>query len=171
MTIRVITATNRDLLQKCKDNTFRFDLFYRLSVVDLTLPPLRERGVKEIEEIFEFLLKKKKNDFNKPAPILSESLKKKLFNYSFPGNIRELSNLIERFYSITDGEVTENDFPKCFHLEDDDYSLRLIDVENKHIKQVLKLCNNNIASASRILGVSRNTLNARIKDFKMTSNL
>jgi transcriptional regulator of acetoin/glycerol metabolism len=169
--VRVITATNRDILQMCKDNTFRFDLFYRLSVVDLILPPLRVRGVKEIEEIFEFLLKKKKIDFNKPAPILSESLKNKIFNYSFPGNIRELSNLIERFYSITDGEVTENDFPKSFHLEDYDYSLRLIDVENKHINKVLKLCNNNIAKASRVLGISRNTLDSRIKDFNLTINL
>ncbi|MEK7585794.1 MAG: sigma-54 dependent transcriptional regulator [Patescibacteria group bacterium] len=165
--VRVIAATNRNLLQMCKETLFRFDLYYRLSVVDLTLPPLRDRGIKEIEEIFEFILKKKKEEFNQPVPKFSKEIKKKLFSYSFPGNIRELENLIEKIYATVEGEVNDKSLPNVFYELENEYSLKLIDVENNHIKKVLATCNNNLAQTSRVLGIARNTLDKRIKEFDL----
>lgn len=164
---RIISATNRNLIQLCKDGKFRWDLYYRLSVVDLTLPPLRERGVKEIQEIFEFLLKRKVNQFNRPAPFFSEKIKKAIFTYSFPGNIRELENIIERIYSIAEEKVSEHHLPKFLHETHMDFSMKLIDVENTHIKKVLDLCNNNKQRACLTLGITRNTLEKRIREYKL----
>jgi DNA-binding NtrC family response regulator len=165
--VRVIAATNRNILQMCKENLFRFDLYYRLSVVDLTLPPLRERGTKEIEEIFEFLLKKKKEEFNKPEPIFSKQIKQIIFKYPFPGNIRELENFIERMYATVEDEVSEKDLPKYFNQLAKESSLKLIDVENNHIKKIMAICNNNLAQACRVLGIARNTLDKRIKGYNL----
>lgn len=165
--VRVISATNKNLLQLCKENKFRYDLYYRLSVVDLNLPPLRERGIKELEEIFEFILKKKKDEFNKQKPKFSQKIKRKLFNYSFPGNIRELENTIEKIYATVEGEVDESYLPKSFFEPGNGDSLKLIDVENIHIKRVISICNGNLARASHILGIARNTLNKRIIDYNL----
>ena len=74
--------------------------FYRLSVVDLNLPSLKEMGIKEIEEIFNFIIQKYKKDFNKPSPLFSKQIKNIIFSHSFPGNIRELENLICRLFAI-----------------------------------------------------------------------
>jgi two-component system response regulator HydG len=160
--VRVIAATNRNIFKMCKENIFRFDLYYRLSVVDLTLPSLRDRGPKEIEEIFEFILKEKKEDFNKPEPKFSKEIRKQLFNYPFPGNVRELENLIERFYATVEGEVTRKNFPKNFHDLESEFSMKLIDVEKQHIQKVYEMCNKNGQEACRILGISFNTLKAKI---------
>lgn len=161
--VRIIAATNKNLLQMCKENSFRFDLYYRLSVVDLILPTLRERGTKEIEKIFEFILNKKRKEFNKPEPLFSREIKKQLFNYSYPGNIRELENLIERLYAIVEGEVTERNLPKIFKELSLENSLKLIDVENKHIRKVFEMCNKNGQETCRLLGISYNTLKSKIK--------
>ncbi len=161
--VRIITATNRNLLQMCKEKLFRLDLYYRLAVVDLMLPPLRERGVKEIEEIFDFIVKKKKEEFNKGEPKFSKEIKQKLFNYSFPGNIRELENLIERLYVVVDGEATEKDLPKNLYEVDESHSLKLEDVKNMHIKKVYEMCDRNANKASKILDISYNMLKSKIK--------
>jgi len=165
--VRVIAATNKNLLKMCKENNFRFDLYYRLSVVDLTLPALREMGIKEKEEIFDFILKKKKEEFNNPEPKFSKQIKMKLLNYPFPGNIRELENLIERMYATVEGEVTEKNLPRDFNELALEHSLKLIDVENCHIKKVLTLCNGNKQQACKLLGVARNTLEKRIIEYNL----
>lgn len=165
--VRIIAATNKNLLKMCKEDRFRFDLYYRLSVVDLTLPPLREIGIKEKEEIFDFILKEKKKEFNKPEPKFSKEIKKKLLNYPFPGNIRELENIIERMYATVESEVTEKHLPIFFNELSEEHSSKLIDVENNHIKKIIQQCDNNIAQASRILGIVRNTLDKRIKQYNL----
>jgi two-component system response regulator HydG len=166
--VRIIAATNKNLMHLCNKGKFRRDLFYRLAVVDLTLPPLRERGIKETEEIFTFMLEKKKKDFNKPDLKFSKSIKKRLFSYSFPGNIRELENIIERLYATVDGEVADNDLPKDDFGNFAEHSLKLIDVENTHIKKVLMMCSDNKKEACELLGIARNTLEKRIIDYNLT---
>ena len=161
--VRVIAATNKDLVKLCNESKFRWDLFYRLSVVELTLPALRERGRKEIEEIFEFILKRKKVDFNKPEPKFSKELKRKLFTYPFPGNIRELENLIERLYATVEGEVKEKNLPNSFNECIEDHSLKLVDVEKAHIRRVYEMCEKNGQKTCQILGISYNTLKTKLK--------
>jgi two-component system, NtrC family, response regulator HydG len=165
--VRIISATNKDLIKLCVENKFRWDLFYRLSVVDLTLPPLRERGMEEIEEIFKFIIEKKRKDYNKPFPKISSAIKKKLLSYLYPGNIRELEGIIERIYATVDKTVTAGDLPKNFLSPLPEHSLKLIDIENNHIKKVLLECNKKIGLASQILGIARGTLDKRIRDYNL----
>lgn len=160
--VRIIAATNKNLLQLCKDGKYRFDLYYRLSVVELTLPTLAERGKIEIEQIFNFILEKKKKEFNRSAPLFSKEIKERLFCYSFPGNIRELENLIERMYAISDGEVTDNMIPPQFLAAENMDSLKLDDVIVAHIKRVYEMHNRNIAKTSRIIGKSPNTVKKKL---------
>jgi len=158
--VRIITATNRDLFAMCNSNTFRSDLYYRVAVVELLLPPLRERGIKEVEEIFNFLLMKKKIEFNKPEPTFSKSIRQQLFQYPFPGNIRELENFIERVYAVVDKEVEQKMLPSAVNLPQIT-SLKLADVERQHIIKVYEMCGRNARKACTILGISFNTLKTK----------
>jgi transcriptional regulator with PAS, ATPase and Fis domain len=161
--VRIIAATNRDLIKLCVEGQFRWDLYYRLSVVDLMLPSLRERGVVETEQIFDFILDKKSKEFQTSLLKISASIRKKIFNYPFPGNIRELENLIERLYATIEGDVTEQSLPKSFGNIMEGHSLKLIDVENAHIKKVYEMCGKVGARTAIILGISPGTLNTKIK--------
>ncbi len=163
--VRIIAATNKDLYKMSMEGSFRMDLFYRLSVVDIALSPLRELPIGEREEILTYFIKKKGKDFDKPELKLPKEIKKIIFDYSFPGNIRELENLIERLYAISEEETKIMDLPKNMFNFDNQNSLKLVDVENKHIKKVLILCNNNIKKASEFLDVSYNTIVARIRKY------
>jgi DNA-binding NtrC family response regulator len=108
--VRVIAATNRDLRQAVKSGAFREDLFFRLNVVNLTLPPLRERK-EEIPQLAELFLKKYCRDAKKPVMRISPAAIKMLTAYSWPGNVRELQNAIERAVVLKTGEVlTPEDF-------------------------------------------------------------
>ena len=118
--VRVIAATNRDLRQAIKAGTFREDLFFRLNVVNLTLPPLRER-TEEIPQLAEFFLKKYCQEAKKPAMRISPAVMKMLTAYSWPGNVRELQNAIERAVVLKTGEV----------LEPEDFALQPMDVPSE----------------------------------------
>jgi DNA-binding NtrC family response regulator len=108
--VRVIAATNRDLQQAVKAGAFREDLFYRLNVVNLTLPPLRERQ-EEISQLAEFFLKKYCREAKKPVMQISPPAITMLTAYPWPGNVRELQNAIERAVVLKTGEVlTPEDF-------------------------------------------------------------
>src|SRR2546430_910255 len=104
--VRVIAATNRDLQQAVKDGTFRTDLFYRLNVVSITLPPLRER-LDEIPQLAELFLKKYCRDAKKPTMKFSPAAIKKLAAHRWPGNVRELQNAVERAVVLKTGNVIE----------------------------------------------------------------
>ncbi len=156
--VRVIAATNKDLMELCNKNEFRRDLFYRLSVVDMKLPSLKEMGKKEKEEIFNFLLKKNKNNFNKAVPVFSRQIKDIILSHSFPGNIREMENLICRIYSICDNEVSEKLLPKSLSEHDNKHPLKLKDVIKKHINDMYLMCDKNASKTARVLGISLNTV-------------
>ncbi len=104
--VRVIAATNRDLQQAVKDGSFRTDLFYRLNVVSITLPPLRER-LDEIPQLAELFLKKYCRDAKKPTMKFSPAAIKKLAAHRWPGNVRELQNAVERAVVLKTGNVIE----------------------------------------------------------------
>jgi two-component system, NtrC family, response regulator HydG len=158
LNIRVITATNQNLPKLCDEGKFRWDLYYRITVVDLTLPSLRERGVKEMEELFDFLLAKNAKDHKRPEILVSDSVRKKIFNHQFPGNIRELENFIERLYAMVENEVTEMDIPKSFGVTPSTQSLKLDDVIAEHVKKVYEMCGRNVTRVAGVLGISNNTV-------------
>lgn len=107
--VRIITATNRDLIQMVKDCLFREDLFYRLNIIDIEIPPLRERKEDIVPLTYNFLYKfNKKYEFNK---LISQECLDVLSHYSWPGNIRQLENLIERLVVTTDSIILVDDLP------------------------------------------------------------
>jgi Nif-specific regulatory protein len=104
--VRVVAATNRDLQQAVKAGTFRADLFFRLNVVSLTVPPLRDR-LEDVPQLAEIFLRRCCRDMKKPAMRLSEAAMKKLIGYPWPGNVRELENTIERAVVLKSGSTLE----------------------------------------------------------------
>jgi DNA-binding NtrC family response regulator len=124
--VRVIAATNRDLRQAVKSGAFREDLFFRLNVVNLTLPPLRERQ-EEIPQLAELFLKKYCREAKKPLMQISLAVMKMLTAYPWPGNVRELQNAMERAVVLKTGEV----------LTPEDFSLQPMDVSSEATAQNL----------------------------------
>ncbi len=165
--VRFIAATNKELLRLCEEEKFRWDLYYRLAVVDINLPSLQERGSKEIKELIHFFLKQKKKIFNVPKMLdISGPLMDKLLAYPFPGNIRELENLIERFYVLnSNGIVRSSDLPKRILNPQKKNSLLLNDIEKWHIEKVLKINDFNQLRTAKDLGIAYNTLRNKIKEY------
>ena len=161
--VRIISATNKDLIKLCDKNEFRRDLFYRLSIVDLELPSLKEIGIKEKEEIFNFLLKKHQNTYNRKIPIISKEIKNIILSHMYTGNIREMQNLVCRLYSISENEVKEKDLPKVFANMQSN-SMKLQDVVKNHIKNTYLVCNENASLTARMLDISLNTVKKNLAD-------
>ena len=171
--VRVIAATNKNLPQKCKNGEFRWDLFYRLAVVELELLTLQNRGKKEIAELLDFFLKKKKKELKKDKELkINKETRNLILNYSFPGNIRELENFIESLYVFCDNVVSVNDLPEKFLYVDENISLRWQDAEKMHILKVMKICNGNQRQTCLALGYgSINTLKNKMNQYGIDSNL
>jgi transcriptional regulator with PAS, ATPase and Fis domain len=164
--VRIIAATNKDLVQLCKDEKFRWDLFYRLNVAPLELPSLQERGKSEIEELLEFFIEQKKTTLKKLNKIcLSKKAHDSLINYGYPGNIRELENLIERLYVFNEEEVKVENIPRFVKQNDNEKSLLLKDVEKHHIKYVMDLYNGNQTQVAKALGIVLNTLKNKMEKY------
>jgi len=164
--VRVIAATNRDLEAQVRKGGFREDLFYRLNVFPLTVPPLRER-VQDIPLLAEFFMEKASKRLGKSITVVPTSVMNLLKNHSWPGNVRELENVIER-------AVINSSGPKLQLMEElkspqKDLPTPLKTMENMefdHIVQVLEHTNWKISgknSAAEILGLNRNTLRARMR--------
>jgi transcriptional regulator with PAS, ATPase and Fis domain len=161
--VRVIAATNKDLLKAVEDGTFREDLYYRLNVVALKLPSLRARK-EDIIPLAEHFIAGRVKKIAQKAQMLLES-------YDWPGNVRELKNCIDRAVVLGDG--------KMIQPEDLPYSLRkggkiisaplesLDHMEEDHIVRVLRYTGWNKTDAAKILGVTRQTLDNKIKKYKI----
>lgn len=171
--VRIIAATNKDLKAEVKKGTFREDLYYRLSVIPICVPPLRERP-EDIEILIEHFLNTKSIKLNKPIPNIERDLYEELINYSWPGNVREIENCIENIVNM-DGNVSLNFETKFFdkqqqnlnrnNLELELYSLAQL--EKKAIINCIQKCNGNITKVSKILGVNRSTLYSKIKKYNI----
>jgi len=165
-TFRLIAATNVDLEKAVKEGTFRGDLFYRLNVIPLKLPPLRER-LEDLPQLVDFFLRRYNARFHKQIEGIAESTVAMLGRYWWPGNIRELENLIERVVATCDGEwITDDDLPVDFQLAEldhDEADGSLLDravetFERNFIIRALERCGWNVTQTARHLGVPLSTL-------------
>jgi transcriptional regulator with GAF, ATPase, and Fis domain len=161
--VRIIAATNKDLAKAVEDGTFREDLYYRLNVVPLKLPPLRERK-KDIIPLAEYFIAGRVKKISSRAKKLMES-------YDWPGNVRELRNCVDRAVVLGDGKIIQpEDLPYTFRRGDQviPAPLETLDhMEEDHIVRVLRYTNWNKSDAARILGITRQTLDNKIKRYKI----
>jgi DNA-binding NtrC family response regulator len=167
---RIICATTHDLERAVQDGTFREDLYYRLNVVTIAIPPLRERKL-DIPAIARFFIKKYSQSMNKNVIDISNDTLEMLVEYNWPGNVRELRNVIERAMVVTKGNLIElNDLSFFFpdaELDSGENIPSLDDVEKAHIQKVLDITNGNIAQAAGILKVSRLTMYNKIEKYQL----
>ncbi len=166
--IRIISATNKELRSLVNAGLFREDLYYRLNVINIELPPLRDRGG-DILLLINFFLRKHALEMSSEIPILQEDTLVLLQHYPWPGNVRELDNLIMRLVVMHNGEIIKPaDLPgymKNSMFGGNNYSLRtLAEVESDHIRKVLEQTGNNKSEAARILGIDRKTLRAKLQE-------
>ena len=170
--VRIICATNRDLRQEVQKGCFRADLFYRINVVPIRVPPLRERRSDIPELALHFLLKFAR-DLNKQVVGLSIKAQEKLLGYSWPGNVRELRNVCEYAAIVCDGEVIETRhlvLPEAptGSVSSDALPLRdlsLRGMETELIRVVLNETQYNISRAASLLGINRSTLYNKMRDY------
>lgn len=165
--VRIIAATNKDLPDACQQEKFRWDLYYRLTVTELFLPELAALPVEQRQQLIEHLLKQKKQQFSRPAPLtLSKEAHQALLSYPFPGNIRELVNLIEQLYVFHDTQVQLADLPPKITQPQLRYSLKWQDVERLHIEKVLQMAGGNKSRALKWLDYgSPNTLKKKLREY------
>jgi DNA-binding NtrC family response regulator len=171
--VRIIAATNKNLYDEISKGNFRKDLFFRLNINSIYLPPLYEREG-DVKLLAEYFLKKYNKKYGKKVVSISNAVLKLLKSYSFPGNVREMMNLINSSIIVEDSiELRKKSLPNYF-LENntiktdvlDDFIPRSIqEVEKNHIIKVLKYTGNNKTQAARILKISRVNLIAKIKKY------
>jgi len=163
---RVICATNKDLKTMVENGTFREDLFYRLNVVNIQIPPLRDRK-EDIPLLVDYFIRKYGTSMNKPIASIDKMALKRIQEFNFPGNIRELENMIERAIVVGDGKkISLKDLP----LEKTMIAMTgesLEDVEKVYILQVLNKYEWNISRTARALKVDRVTLYHKIKKYNL----
>ncbi|MBX7172060.1 MAG: sigma-54 dependent transcriptional regulator [Pyrinomonadaceae bacterium] len=180
--VRIIVATHRDLLQRVTEGLFREDLYYRLAVVPLDVPPLRHRR-NDIPILVNFLLKEISRDLKVPFRKVSNEALEKLSRYDFKGNVRELRNLVERasilanddeitandFLLSTKADSAENDLPNFSHNLPQTIELPKVleQIEKDLIQKALLSANGVQAEAARNLGISRSDIAYKIKKYKL----
>lgn len=170
LNIRIISATNKDLKKAIDKGTFRNDLYYRLNVVSLSLPRLIERR-DDIPLLTSHFINKYNNAFGKKVKKVAPEVMEILLNYDFPGNVRELENIIQRAVALTENEVINiKDLPSDlqtleFKSLDGEGLLSLEEMEKKHIEMVLKKTGFNRTLASKILNLPRTTLWRKMKKY------
>jgi DNA-binding NtrC family response regulator len=175
--VRVVAATHADLEARVREGTFREDLYYRLNVVPLFLPPLRERR-EDIPLLLEHFLLKHAKRHERPVPKLEAEVLDRFHRYAWPGNVRELENLVERLVVLTRSEpVTAADLPEALRADLPTFGgvrldippdgISLEEVEKGLLVEALRRCDGNQTRAARFLGISRQTLIYRLKKFDL----
>ncbi len=174
---RIIAATNTNLEMALEQNQFRKDLYYRLKVIVFRLPLLRERR-EDIPAFARYFLEKYRNELNKPVNKFDDVSMNALLRYDYPGNIRELENIVERAVVLAEDDVIHiGDLPDEIQHRKYRYSsqvtspenvLTISDIEKETISRTLHQCSWNQSKASRLLGISRDQLRYRLKKYKLT---
>lgn len=180
--VRVISATNSDLEERVRRGQFREDLYYRLNVIPIPLPPLRER-YEDIPLLAKYFLRKICMDMNRPIMNLSQNAVKALGGYEWPGNVREMENAIERAVALTDGDVIDQqDLPPqiggvplddspipTLQLPEEGLNMAgtIAHIEQALIKQAMEKSSNVKARAATLLKINRTTLVEKIKRYGM----
>jgi DNA-binding NtrC family response regulator len=170
-TFRLLAATNVDLDRAVKDGSFREDLYYRINVIPVRLPPLRER-IEDLPVLADFFIRRYSTRFHKNVRGIAESTLTMLSHHRWPGNIRELENLIERLVAVVDHEfITDEDLPFEFHVEElertkSDTSLldrALVGFERNYLMRALERNAWNVTQTARYLGVPLSTLKFKME--------
>lgn len=171
--VRIIAATNRDLVEAVKAGTFRDDLFYRLSVVPITLPPLCERRG-DIPLLANHFLEKYNKKRGKNIKAISDRAMEALVEYDWPGNVRELENAIERAIVLTGSDVIEPADLLYYGLTveassetDSSKNKRLVDVEKEHIMKTLRTFDGHKGKTAEALGIDRKTLRLKLRAYEI----
>jgi len=163
---RIIAATHKDLQALIKKENFREDLYYRLAVLDIGIPPLHKRG-DDILLLVNYFSKKFSKEMNRPVPVFSDNALLMLKNYNWPGNVRELENLIQKLVVLIDKDsIDVVDLPPAMRFRvspEKKASRSLAQVEAEHILNVLASVGDNKTRAAAILGIDRKTLREKIK--------
>ncbi|MEJ2364195.1 MAG: sigma-54 dependent transcriptional regulator [Deltaproteobacteria bacterium] len=174
--IRIIASSNRDLKEAIRDGSFREDLFYRLSVVPINLPPLRDR-TGDVPLLVEHFLKLHSQKRNGRQRSVSKRALEMLSAYSWPGNVRELEHTIERILILEDCDVIEPEHLPAFISQRQgefqvfsDESFSLEELEKRYIQFVLRQTKGRRQETARILGINRKTLAAKIKKYGLRVN-
>jgi DNA-binding NtrC family response regulator len=166
--VRIIAATNRDLRKAVEDGDFREDLFYRLNVIPITLPPLRDRR-EDIPLLVDHLLERLNIETNRRIEGLSAEALAALMRYDWPGNVRELRNALERGLVVAKGALVQPDdlglTLSPARADSFDTTLTLEEVERRHITAVLHASGGNVTQAARTLAIDRVTLYNKIKKY------
>ncbi len=167
--VRILVASNKDLYELVEHNRFRQDLFYRLNVLTISVPPLRDRG-NDILLLTNYFSSKFSNEFGKPAPEFSDDVLEVFKKYIWPGNVRELENLIHRLIIMNEGEcISLSDLPELMKTRQEtryDINKPLKEVEKEHIMNVLEYVDNNKSKAADILKIDRKTLHNKLKQYE-----
>ena len=178
--VRILAASNRNIKEDVTNGLFREDLFYRLNVMNLELPPLRER-IDDIPLLVKHFIEKYRTENNKNRIELSPEAWKALYNYSWPGNVRELENVIERELVLNSGgAIMLDDLPEELTAEEAEFdverfippnmplSTTLEKIEESLIRKALARCNNVQAHAAKRLGITKSLIQHKMKKYKIT---
>lgn len=175
--VRIITATNKDLEKMVMEKTFREDLYYRINVFPIRIPPLRERR-DDIPLLSQHFIAEFSNAFGRRPPTMTEKVMDMLYNHPWKGNIRELRNVLERAMILTKGDkitaqhvilhesqgrpLAELNLTQVVELLMRDHRIGLEDLEKTYIQYAMEVASNNVSRAARLLGLSRATLRYRL---------
>lgn len=171
--VRVIAATNADLKQEVIKRNFREDLFYRLNVFPISIPPLRERH-EDIVPLARYILNRCSETLKKPGMVLSRDAERAILRYDWPGNIRELENMVERAANLSPGPEIGPDLLGIPLIADKRVILKerrgtlLEDAERQIISETLKKRGFNISGSAKILGITRATLYKKIRKYRLS---
>jgi len=177
--VQIIAATNQNLIQAVHDGRFRSDLYHRLNIMNLHIPPIRKR-LEDIRELTLTFIAEQNAKSNKNIHIIADSVWEILENYQWPGNIRELKNIIERCVLLATGDEFPEEWLQLTPLPEPrsvaseqgiflplDGSLTMQDMEKYIIQEVLNRTENNVAAAARMLGTTRETLRYRVQKYHL----
>jgi transcriptional regulator with PAS, ATPase and Fis domain len=178
--VRIIAATNKNLSEQIEKNKFREDLYYRLKVVTVDLPPLRERK-EDIPELINYFIEKYSKEFGKMIKGIDEKAMHALLSYHWPGNIRQLETVIERAIIICESEkitlkdihdeLNSSSVKNIFDIEIPDEGINYEELEKELLKKALIKSNFVIAKAAKLMGMSYDTFWYRLKKFGLHENI
>ena len=171
---RIIAATNKNLESVVSENRFREDLFYRLNVIEISLPSLRERR-EDIPLLVKHFISRTAKEQNAPEKTFSSEAMSAMLNYNWQGNVRELQNAVERAFLLSDEEILrENLPPKIKNEANNFFEMRdkegihptLEEMERRYILEVMKSANDDKTNAADILGIDLSTLYRKLKKYE-----
>ena len=164
--VRIIGASHQDLPELCQQGRFRWDLYYRLAVVELELPKLAERGKGELKQLLTYFIETIPSRLNRKNSLkLDKRAEQVLMKYWYPGTIRELENIVLNLYVFCEDTVRAEDIPKRIAASLENHPLTLKEVEKRHILYISELCEGRKQRAADMLGIALNTYKKKLKEY------